>query len=589
MGNYFSITPKTAYGSTIYVHSHSRSISYELKKQNYKNALANLVNAIEQAAQSTIDNLDTVIKLLEQRTQEIVDCGYPTKDGKPYGLTDRYKEFNKIMMKFYDLARGAKTQARKKITSKQASDFWTQIENELNSGQLIADILEKINIGPDVADILISRLDIMRNKSKYQKKVDPKLLTKDIASLTAQELAEIFRDKRKKNIVINQSTKDDLTKGVMMARDILQEWKDLLDAAIKYAPILHNPNLNDANFMELYNRVFKYPGQFLPKQGLLEEFIATFMGDIINNDGTGAIVYNSNGSQVIVTQQAIGAKHGMTLGDQITTDIKALLDQSEEVFGISVKLNPAYFLKSNLSLTPQEQEDLIPNWKQLNLNNALVYYLTNFAILSKIEYPRDDKSYRTNYRSTGSMAAPVSGSLKFTSGDLFEKLRTAVVTNLFIKGVVGSLFMASATPKDYNSFSSAIQEQGMPIIIQTSVGQYWSKDLLKTIKKIAMSGKISEIFQHLAKNPLESLSKNVNKIYNNFIELFALKVDYAFKHPVTKDYDGDRYAEIAEEENISDKMKTIVDILWDNNDHSDILQKIMNMNTTIRLKYDDYL
>ena len=123
MGSYFSISPQTAYGSTIYVHSHSRSIHYELKKQSYRNALADLVNKIEQAAQSTLDNLDVVLQLLEQRTQEIIDCGYPTQNGKPYGLTDRYKEFNKIMMKFYDLARGEKTHARKKITSNQANDF----------------------------------------------------------------------------------------------------------------------------------------------------------------------------------------------------------------------------------------------------------------------------------------------------------------------------------------------------------------------------------------------------------------------------------------------------------------------------------
>ena len=178
-----------------------------------------------------------------------------------------------------------------------------------------------------------------------------------------------------------------------------------------------------------------------------------------------------------------------------------------------------------------------------------------------MEYPRNDKDYRLNYQKTKSMEPPVSGSLVFTSDELFERLRKAVAINLFIKGVVGSLFMASVNPKDYNSFASAIQEQGMPIIIQTSVGQYWSKDLLRTVRDLATNDQVLTVFEKFSKNPLESLSKKVSKITTAFIDLFALKVDYAFKHPVTNDYDGDRYAEIAEEASISDKMKTIVDIL----------------------------
>ena len=589
MSSYFQISPTTAYGSTIYVHSHARSIKYELMNVTYRSALMDLINLLENAANQTIANLDTVIDLLESTTQDLIDAGYPTQNGKPYGLTEKYKEYRKLMMDFYSLVTNAKTMKRKKIDSTTAKNFWDIVLDEFNKNDTVSDILVKLNVSGEIADIVTQRLEAMRIKRKNSKKIDSQLFVKNIKTLTAEELIKLFRDQRKKEDVILDSTKKELEKSVMVVRNALKEWKELLSAAEKYAPILANPNIKDINLKQLVDRVFGNNAlSLIVKQGYLVELISTFMGDGVDNMERGLIDYQNSNGTITVTQQSIGDKQGFYYGDEITTDIKILVDTADRAFGISAKLNPSYFLKS-VHLTSQEQEDLLPNWKQLNINGALVYFLTNYAILSKMEYPSDDKKIRDQYKKTGVMPGPISGSTSLPDSDLFERLKNAIMINLFIKGVIGSLFMASAQPKNYSSFMVGIEQQGMPIIIQTSVGQYWSKDLLRSIRDLAQSGRLSEIFKNMPKNPIEPIIKRVNSISSAFVELFQLKVDYAFENPVTPDYDGDRYAEIAEEEVISSKMEEIVDELWDGKDRDNVLSKIMNLKTVIRFKYDEYL
>ena len=41
-------------------------------------------------------------------------------------------------------------------------------------------------------------------------------------------------------------------------------------------------------------------------------------------------------------------------------------------------------------------------------------------------------------------------------------------------------------------------EQGLPLIIQTSVEQYWTKDLLIAIKDLALANKAREVFDRFS-------------------------------------------------------------------------------------------
>ena len=77
---------------------------------------------------------------------------------------------------------------------------------------------------------------------------------------------------------------------------------------------------------------------------------------------------------------------------------------------------------------------------------------------------------------------------------------------------------------------------------------------------MANSAKARQAFNNFPKAS-SMIHGKTEQVRGLFTELFARKVDYANENPVTKDYAGDRYAEIASDSAISNVMKNIIDLL----------------------------
>ena len=163
LGNYFQITPTTAYGSTIYVHSHARSLKYEGQSAAYHSALKHLYNACNSTKNDVLKLLNELITGFEKETAVLIQAGYPTKGNRPATMTDKFLQFRKTMMDFYAVATKAKTHKGKKASDSTTKAFWAEIETQANAK--LQTILKNKTFEGE-ADIIATRLTQMLNKKK---------------------------------------------------------------------------------------------------------------------------------------------------------------------------------------------------------------------------------------------------------------------------------------------------------------------------------------------------------------------------------------------------------------------------------------
>lgn len=206
----------------------------------------------------------------------------------------------------------------------------------------------------------------------------------------------------------------------------------------------------DPNLLPTVETITKSANSLLSKQGYLTELIVGFQGE---GSDPSQIQFNNqlNGNKIDITLEVLGKKNAdggkkYQYGDAVTTDIrtviKGLADRAEAIVGLSVKLNPAYFRK-NESLTVNEINSSLPLLTDRQTKNSLIYFLTNYSILSRMAYPLNDKEYRKQYNNTGIMAAPGRENLLSMNFSILDDIQESVAILLFVKGVIGSLFFSN--------------------------------------------------------------------------------------------------------------------------------------------------
>lgn len=163
LGNYFQITPTTAYGSTIYVHSHARSLKYEGRDSAYYSALKHLYDACNSTKDNVLKLLNELITGFETETAALIQAGYPIKGNRPATMTEKFLQFRKVMMDFYAVATKAKTHKGKTASKKSTQAFWAEIETQTNAK--LQTILKNKTFEGE-ADIIATRLAQMLNKKK---------------------------------------------------------------------------------------------------------------------------------------------------------------------------------------------------------------------------------------------------------------------------------------------------------------------------------------------------------------------------------------------------------------------------------------
>lgn len=102
-GNYFQITPETAYSSPVYVHSHTRSLNKAIRDNEEFQMVADTLTALKIERDRIFSLVEETHKILEDKKQELIRAGFPVKNGKPAKLSEKFKEV-------YDAIEYARTQ-----------------------------------------------------------------------------------------------------------------------------------------------------------------------------------------------------------------------------------------------------------------------------------------------------------------------------------------------------------------------------------------------------------------------------------------------------------------------------------------------
>jgi hypothetical protein len=216
---------------------------------------------------------------------------------------------------------------------------------------------------------------------------------------------------------------------------------------------LKNSNVlktKDPNLLPTVQTITESANSLLSKQGYLTELIVGFQGEGSNPS---QVQFNNqlNGNKIDINLEVLGKKNAgdgkkYEYGDAVTTDIrtviKGLADRAETIVGLSVKLNPAYFRKTE-SLTVNEINSSLPLLIDQQTKNSLVYFLTNYSILSRMAYPLNDKEYRKQYNNSDIMAAPGRENLLSINFSILDDIQESAAILLFVKGVIGSLFFSN--------------------------------------------------------------------------------------------------------------------------------------------------
>lgn len=589
MATYFRITPQTAWGSTIYIHSHARSLKDSDNQKRCQKVIEDFEKEIQHSAEEVAQTLEATINYFQLRTDEIKRAGYPvTSDGNPAGMTKRFEEFKKELMAAYDVltSPGDKVERIRRVKVEDKTKAEKEVDNLLakmasnNTEKAISEFLNKKENGID--EVIATRLLQMLENKKYRKRAEKiasknKVITtndleKEIGELTVTQIVEILKKQNKKDnkVDFGDTVKKDLLKSAKK-KEVLEKievFKKLVESAKDFVTNHGEVLSKDAEVAHIINDIMNSKQSNLIKTGYLLEPIIAYMGEEVGKQGRGITNYEQEGNTIKVVSEALGRKTGeqatkkYSLGHQITTDIKLLLGEMEQVVGVSVKLNPQYFRKYE-RLTSEDMNALLPSYASNEiLSSQIMYYLSNYAFLTQMYYPKDDTEYRADFGLDYDVEGPKKGSAVAWTGN-FQDIQNSLATLLFIKGVIGSFFLHSNNVNNIDNFYKELQEQGVPLIIQSSVEQYWTVNLLRAIQKLATDGNAINVFNKWSYGSMEELQNRASRLTENFRLVFKDKVDHwANNPPVTANYSGDRYAEIMEWKNAERDMKKIEREMW---------------------------
>ena len=595
---YFQISRKTAFGSPVYVHSHVRSIQYASSKSAYNQAIKTLYDVVDKAAKKTKDHLNQLILYFENKTDDLIKAGYPTKDGKPYGLTNTFKELARDVLKIYDRMINPDKKKRESISGNE-QEAMEKILDEVVKQQdkTIQEIINELGneYSEKITTHFINRLRSMLNTKKYGGSKEKQLTSEKVSLMAAKDLIEKLRNSKiKDHVELKKSVYNDIKKSTLEAINIVKEWDQFLDVINSKMGNLLNPSTKDTQLGVIISALNDGRNRFL-KLGLLMEPITAYSGE----GGSNHVEYDQNGRTVGITYTTIGRKDkSFELGDKLTTDIKAIVDKTQQIYGISVKLNPTYFRKEKISLGDGQLEGIyksITDGTNIeNANKELVYFLTNYAILSKMYYPKIDTKYRNIDQNThtiknGNVLPPIYGNGMEKTVNLWDKIRNMIATNLFIKAVIGSFFLPGQ--EDVRNYEEEkvrrkIEQQGAPLIVRSTTGEYWTKDMLIYLRDLSDNEKAAEVVENFKEDLVSTLMNNADEIKDQFQLLFKLKVQNALDNPPKSN--EDRYDTIYSNRDIRNVMSSIQNAIWDSKGvgRYGIFGSLIKVKRTIKFRYD---
>ena len=558
---YYTITPDVAFGTPVYIHSHERTLR-RVTSQDI-GLSSSLSNAIQQIHGNYVDTMNA-LRMGRERLlaiqNKLIQAGYPTTStGAPKGMTEELKNINREILKVRTrIMNGKRRQKSTENTSNAVSKLMKELDSQPN--KTIKEFLDSQDF--DVSAFLGARMAAVFNKKRYnQGKI-----------ITIEEVKNYTYDAFKQYLKINNEKRsnkiaEDLNKSIITAVDPKKEFADLIKRLEKDLPILTNLDnleareIEDKNLYDTLKRIGNINIGALYRMGSLGEVAAGYAG----KGGSGTIEYQTSDNKTIAaTNQLVGAKIGIAGGDSVTTDIKSILTSLEEVinYGISVKLNPRYFRKEikNSDTHIYNKYDAIKD-KSWATDKELQYYVLNYQALSLVRFPNKDKEmYRD--AAQGIRPTPIKCGVSARIFDLIGELEKALLVDAFIRATIGSLFVSEDNEnEDY--ISKISEAQGLPVIIQTSGGQYWTSDILQKLEQIIMNykndpEKVGSFIENFTPYKPYGTDSQKNKLENLLIDLYMAKAEN--KYNDNREILDNRYEELIADQKIVSILRQIENV-----------------------------
>lgn len=560
--SYYSIKPKVAFGTPTYIHSHTTTI------KDITNGimpafqqLTAIVNEIRDNYDRAMEALLTARFKLDVVQKQLINAGYPVdNDGRPLQVSQLLIAINKEINDTRAVITGAKKSRRiqapektsvaaqellKRMYDKQGKYAKETVNEFFNSERFLE------SYGSAVGKHLLSRLTTMLNSSWGHKKGTEKnqYSKEKVLDLSYKVIVENLKNYTETG---QERLRKELTRSVKEQVGIIkQEYDRLIERLKTYLPVLNNlENIDAAKVDSETRQILKILSDKdrrleIMKLGILEELVIVQANSIEQaQEGVSVKVHD--------TLVNIGSKEGITGGDSFTTDIKGMLDGLEGAiaYGISVKLNPRYFRKTEKNIPATQSYPKLSAIKDAftDKQNGLIYYILNYQALSLVSFPfAAPKTYKSYYV-TDTLPPVKSDALSADKYDLIGMLEKALISDAFIKALIGEAF--SAFYSGQPTLDEIAAAQGLPVMLQTLRGKVWMTEIIDNMIEILKEYKSKpEQIIKMVENytPYDKYGGKEQEISQLLVELFKAKLRNYAEEPRGEE---NRYDELIQDSEV---------------------------------------
>lgn len=487
---YYSIKPNVAYGTPTYIHSHTNSV-----KKIMDGALPTLksLSSVTQEIKGNYDKTTLALKNAQLKLstiqQQLINAGYPVDNsGRPLQISTLLATINKEISDARAAIMGAKKSRRKpkpENLDAKAAELIKELYGNADADTTLNSFFESQGwaegSGQAIGEYLAQRAATMVTNSRANKKGKQAIFSsKEVLNMSYKEITSYLKNYTPKG-------QDRLTKQLssyVMEKvgNVKEEYNRLINRLKISLPVLNNlENIEAAQIDNETKKILKILSDKdqraeLMKLGYLEE-LAIVQANI-QDQANGDIAVKVGDKQI-----NIGSKEGIVGGDSITTDIKGMFDSLDGAitYGISVKLNPRFFRKTeeNIPAAKQYQELGKISDAFTNRQNGLIYYILNYQALSLVSYDFVSKEeYRQMYLND-TTPTPKSGALDSKQYNIVRMLEQTLISDAFIKALIGEAFSGFYSGEP--TLEAIGAAQGLPVMLQTISGKCWMSDLISNM------------------------------------------------------------------------------------------------------------
>ena len=545
-GNYFQITPETAYSSPVYVHSHTRSLNKAIRDNEEFQMVADTLTALKIERDRIFSLVEETHKILEDKKQELIRAGFPVKNGKPAKLSEKFKEV-------YDAIEYARTQFK---------NWHKRTSVKYDHNKTITRWVRTTKLFKGMANNIFDNFFVNLQR-KIEKKTGNVTLfsAKDVKKMKGMSLKHLA-DYLKKEYGYSVQA-DELANSILKLKVFWETVKNI-ELPIEELKKIYRYDISTTGYswsVKHCLEVLKSGTSYFSKLGSLFELASEGFFDI-EEDG-----------QKITIQQSLASHLGKENENMSTSDIEALLTncQTQIKYGVSLKSRSYSFKKTGNVLTANDMGQnlyaLISSLINIKDDEKFRYYVLNVQALSLVRYSEKYSHYKS-VQEGGQVtySKPPIDRKAISLVNIIETIEIILTQIAFVKSVVGGLY-------DQDKATEIEKIKSLPVILSTPAQDYWTADILKYLIDITKNSENSTILKkyvvsYTPYNPYRNAEKR-SKLENALVQLYEAKalnaaekykkedVSYEDLEKHFQEQGSNRYVELKADPRIRSILKTI--------------------------------